>query len=131
MSNVNNIATARAAASADEPGQPQHLRLNIDGRTAPGGPDRGTVKTRQHGHAKDVTGVIDRLRPVGGPLHRPERDGRDDDLRRNDRPGRQSGRGQCSGDHLITFLITSISLFGSKGLTSQPVAPAARPACFI
>src|SRR6218665_1117592 len=31
----------------------------------------------------------------------------------------------------MTLPITSISLAGSKGLTSQPVAPAARPACFI
>src|SRR5512139_290092 len=31
----------------------------------------------------------------------------------------------------MTLPITSTSLAGSKGLTSQPVAPAARPACFI
>jgi hypothetical protein len=30
----------------------------------------------------------------------------------------------------ITFWMTSISLFGSKGLTNHPVAPAARPALF-
>jgi hypothetical protein len=34
-------------------------------------------------------------------------------------------------NYLMTLLITSSNRAGSNGFTSQPVAPAARPACFI